>query len=178
MSFAKALKKCRIESNDLSGQLLDTLEQRKMQTCRQLLLDVYQDMYGPKITLANLSELARDLSQVAGRSRPWTGKFLHSIIKEYAGFSPNNRLTKALTILAAQLDGASEIQARAHETQGILAINDLPAGTIILGQARRCARPGCLVHFVPTHPRQKYHSKECIEAVRRQKLQPETKLAG
>jgi hypothetical protein len=133
-------------------------------------------MYGPQITLANLSELAQDLSRIVGRSRPWTGKFLHSIIKEYAGFSTNGHLTKALLILTAQLDGVNEIQARAQETHGLLAINELPAGTIILGQARRCARPGCVVHFVPIHPRQKYHSPECAEAVRRRKYRPELKV--
>ena len=63
-----------------------------MQSVRQLLLDVYRDVYGPKITMANLNKLANDLSQIAGRSRPWTGKFLHSVIKEYEGFATNGRL--------------------------------------------------------------------------------------
>ena len=140
-----------------------------MQAMRKLLLDVYQHLYGPKITLANLRELAQDLSQIARRERPWTGKFLHSIIKEYAGFSTNDQLSRALNILAARLDGVNEVQARAQEANGLLAINDLPPGTVILGQARRCALPGCMVLFVPTHPRQKYHSKQCAEAARRQK---------
>lgn len=146
-----------------------------MSTCKQILLEVYQELYGPKITLANLSELAQDLSRIVGRGRPWTGKFLHSIIKEYAGFSSTtSHLAKALNILAAQLDGASETQARAQEMPGLLAINELPAGTIILGQARRCARPGCTIQFVPTHPRQKYHSKACADAVKRQKSYQES----
>jgi hypothetical protein len=142
-----------------------------MQTARELLLDVYQDLYGPQITLANLNELAGDLSRVIGRSRPWTGKFLHSIIKQYAGFSTNASLTKALTILAARLDGLNEVQAQ--EMKGLLAINELPPGTVILGLARRCAAPGCPVRFVPTHPRQKYHSKACAALMRRHKQQPE-----
>jgi hypothetical protein len=162
-----------MESNALSGQLLDNVGQLNMQTARELLLDVYQDLYGPQITLANLNELAGDLSQVIGRSRPWTGKFLHSIIKQYAGFSTNAKLTKALNILAARLDGLNEIQAQAQEMKGLLAINELPPGTVILGLARRCAAPGCPVRFVPTHPRQKYHSKTCAALVRRQKRQPE-----
>lgn len=162
-----------MESNAFSGQLLDNTEQLNMQAARELLLDVYQDLYGPQITLANLNELAGDLSRVIGRSRPWTGKFLHSIIKQYAGFSTNASLTKALTILAARLDGLNEIQAQAQEMKGLLAINELPPGTVILGLARRCASPGCPVRFVPTHPRQKYHSKACAALVRRQKQQPE-----
>jgi hypothetical protein len=140
-----------------------------MPTPRELLLNVYQGLYGPQITLANLSELAGDLSQIVGRSRPWTGKFLHSIIKQYAGFSTNDTLTRALNILAARLDGVNEIQAKAQEMNGLLAVNDLPPGTVILGVARRCAAPGCPVRFVPTHPRQKYHSKACAAMTRRRK---------
>jgi hypothetical protein len=158
-----------MESNPFSGQLLDSVGRQKMQTARELLLDVYQGVYGSKITLANLNELAHDLSEIIGRSRPWTGKFLHSVIKQYAGFSTNGKLIRALTILAAQLDGINEIQARAQEINGLLAINELPPGTVILGSAHRCARPGCSVRFVPTHPRQKYHSKECAALARQQK---------
>lgn len=144
-----------------------------MQTARELLLDIYQDLYGPQITLVNLGELAGDLSQVVGRSRPWTGKFLHSIIKQYAGFTTNETLTRALTILAARLDGVNDVQAQVQEMNGLLAVNELPPGTVILGTARRCAAPGCPVRFVPTHPRQKYHSKACAALVRRQKQQVE-----
>lgn len=162
-----------MESNAFSGQLLDNIGRPNMQTARELLLNVYQDLYGPQITLANLGELAGDLSRVVGRSRPWTGKFLHSIIKQYAGFTTNDMLTKALTILAARLEGLNEIQALAQEMNGLLAVNDLPPGTVILGVARRCAAPGCPVRFVPTHPRQKYHSKACAALVRRQKQQLE-----
>lgn len=142
-----------------------------MQTARELLLNVYQGVYGPKITLANLNELAADLSRIAGRSRPWTGKFLHSLIKQYAGFSTNSKLLKALNILAAQLDGLNEVQAQAQEMKGLLAVNELPPGTVILGAAQRCATPGCPVRFVPTHPRQKYHSKACAASARRQKYE-------
>jgi hypothetical protein len=162
-----------MESNHFSGQLLDITGRQHMLTTRELLLDVYQDLYGPQITLANLGELAGDLSRIAGRSRPWTGKFLHSIIKQYAGFSTNAVLTRALTILAARLDGMNDVQARAQEMNGLLAVNDLPPGTVILGVARRCAAPGCPVRFVPIHPRQKYHTKACAAMARRHKQELE-----
>jgi len=60
------------------------------------------------------------------------------------------------------------VQARAKEAK-VLTVNHLPAGTVVLGRARRCATPGCRISFVPTHPRQKYHSKSCAEKSRRQK---------
>lgn len=134
----------------------------------KLLMEVYQALYGSHITLANLNELACDLSQVARRSRPWTGKFLHSLIKGYAGFTTNKELLEALNILASRLVGCDEIQRRAKEAT-ILTVNDLPEGTIVLGSARRCATPGCRVFFVPVHPRQKYHSRNCAASGKRHK---------
>ena len=70
-------------------------------------------------------------------------------------------ITRGILAIATRMDGIDEIQARAREVDGLLAINELPDGTVILGRARRCANPGCPVVFVPTHPRQKYHSPAC-----------------
>ena len=139
-----------------------------MQKYTTLLIDIYQELYGSTITIANLNELAADLSKIVKRARPWTGKFLHSLIKGYPGFTANGQLIEALTVLAGRQDGVDEVQARAKETK-VLSINQLPTGTVVLGEARRCATPGCQILFVPTHPRQKYHSKNCAETCRRQK---------
>jgi hypothetical protein len=125
-----------------------------------LLQETYEQIYGPKISMANLDELAGDLSRISRRARPWTGKFLHSLLKGYDGFRPNPQLVEALEILRHRLNGKDDIRIRTRQAQ-VQTLNDLPAGTIILGQARRCATPGCDVLFVPTHPRQKYHSKAC-----------------
>ena len=138
----------------------------KRQKHTVLLLDLYREIYGPAVTMANLNELAADLSQIARRNQPWTGKFLHSLIKGYAGFTANGQLVDALKILACRHDGLDEVQARAREAT-VLTVNQLPAGTVVLGRARRCATPGCQVQFVPTHPRQKYHSKTCAALGRR-----------
>lgn len=48
----------------------------------------------------------------------------------------------ALSILAARLEDSDEVQQRAKEVT-ILTVNELPPGTIVLGQARRCATPDC-----------------------------------
>ncbi len=131
-----------------------------------LLLDLYREIYGPAVTIAQLDELAAELSRIVGRHQPWPGKFLHSLIKGYPGFTVNDQLLEALQVLASRHDGVDEVQARARKAT-VLAVNRLPAGTVILGRARRCATPGCQVQFVPTHPRQKYHSKACAELGRR-----------
>jgi hypothetical protein len=139
-----------------------------MQNEATLLQEIYERVYGPKVTISNLDDLAADLSHVAERKRPWTGKFLHSLIKGYNGFRANEQLVEALHILRRRLNGADEIQARARQAH-ILALNELPAETIVLGKARRCAAPGCKVWFVPTHPRQKYHGKVCAHFARRKR---------
>jgi hypothetical protein len=77
----------------------------KRQKHTVLLLDLYREIYGPAVTMANLNELAADLSQIARRNQPWTGKFLHSLIKGYAGFTANGQLVDALKILACRHDG-------------------------------------------------------------------------
>ena len=148
----------------------------KMQKQVTLLKHLYQEIYGPDITIANLNEFATELSRLAGRNRPWTGKFLHSLIKGYAGFSVNKKLVDALAIMDYRRKGLDDVQAQATEAK-VLAVNDLPAGTVILGQPQRCATPGCRIMFVPTHPRQKYHSKTCAEIQRRRKNRNLSKAA-
>ena len=88
-----------------------------MQKHTTLLIDLYRELYGSTITIANLNELASDLSQIVKRARPWTGKFLHSLIKGYPGFTANGQLVEALTVLAHRQDGADEVQARAKEAK-------------------------------------------------------------
>jgi hypothetical protein len=137
-----------------------------MQNNKDKLVNLYQELYGPEISMANLNDLASDLSQIAGRNQPWTGKYIHSLIKGYPGFKANGQLMEALTVLSSRYHGDDEVQARAKEAT-VLSVSNLPVGTMILGQARRCATPGCQVRFVPTHPRQKYHSKTCAKIGRR-----------
>ncbi len=138
------------------------------QDCTPMLLNVYQTIYGESITMANLNELAATLSQIAQRDRPWTGKYLHSLLKGYAGFTATDKLIETLTIFQRQLAGEDEVMAHATKAT-VLAIHPLSAQTVILGKAQYCATPGCLVQFVPTHPRQKYHSKPCARRGRRRR---------
>jgi len=137
---------------------------------RATLTEIYRRIYGneTEIIMSNLDELARDLSEIARRDRPWTGKYLHSLIKEYPGFNANGGLTEALTALRSRLNDEDEILARAKRVS-VLALNGIPKNAIVLGKPRRCANPGCQVIFVPTHPRQKYHRQSCAKAAYRLK---------
>jgi hypothetical protein len=102
--------------NLLSGLVLDKSEAVRMRNSNRMsLAEMYQHMYGPQITMTNLDKMATDLSQIARRTRPWTGKFLHSLIKGYPGFSINNQLNDALTILASRLQHRNEVEAQINE---------------------------------------------------------------
>ena len=136
-----------------------------MGTDTRLLVEIYQALFGQKIKMAHLDELASDLSQLAGRERPWTGKFLHSLLKGYPGFNSNGQFGEALTLLASHLQNIDEMDHAQQAT--VKSLHHLPAETVILGQAKPCAAPACHILFVPTHPQQKYHSKACAETARR-----------
>lgn len=78
-------------------------------------------------------------------------------------------IAAALLVLAAMSDGVGELQARAHTVQ-VLAVHDLPAGTVVLGPARACGLAGCRVRFVPASPGQRYCSRQCrAEAYKRRR---------
>lgn len=145
-----------------------------MENTTSVLIDLYHTLYGQKIRMTHLDELATDLSQIAGRTRPWTGKYLHSLIKGYPGFNANGQFREALTVLASQLEECEQLETQAQQTT-VKTIHELPPETVILGQAKRCATSGCNILFVPTHPRQKYHSKACAKIGQRQRRQNKRK---
>ena len=82
-------------------------------------------------------------------------------------------IAQALHTYAALLDGAGELQARAHQVDvPILTVHDLPAHTVIILPPKPCALAGCPVVFVG-HPFQRYCSPTCrAEATPPQKPAP------
>jgi len=99
-----------------------------------------------------------------GAGRPYTRGYVSKI---EAGTVPITApIARAVSALAARMDHRDDVLAQAHEAS-VVAVNPLPPGTVVLGQARRCAAPGCPVTFVPVHPRQKYHSRACAALARR-----------
>jgi transcriptional regulator with XRE-family HTH domain len=108
-------------------------------------------------------------SRYDGAGRPYTRGYVSKI---EAGTVPITApIARAVSALAARMDGADDVLAQAREAS-VLAVNQLPPGTVVLGQARRCAVPGCPVTFVPLHPRQKYHSRMCAALARRRAGRP------
>lgn len=142
---------------------------KKQQYNREQAKNLYTKLYGPDITISNLNNLAAKLSRIAHRERPWTGKYLNSLLRGYPGFSVNEQLARAIQVMAQLQSGIDDIEAGATEAT-VRSLHPLPEHAIVLGQARLCANPGCAIVFVPTHPRQKFHSKKCARAAARHRI--------
>lgn len=72
--------------------------------------------------------------------------------------------------LYAEIEGGATFAILDEMPARVSAVNELPEGAVILGEARQCATPGCWVVFVPTHPRQKYHSRGYAKMSRKARL--------
>ena len=123
------------------------------------------------------SEMIRQIRDMLGQSQRQFGETLWNAVHggndNGSGYTRNyvsmleqgktpitSRIAQGVRAMAARLDGADEVRARARQACDLLAV--------ILGHAQRCANPGCPVVFVPTHPRQKYHSRACAQMARKE----------
>lgn len=104
--------------------------------------------------MANLTQLALELSQISGRERPWTGKYLHSLIKGYDGFRISDSLKKAIDVLSVHLD-------KLDEPGKSILVDDLPPGIIVTRPPRQCATLCCERWFLPGSWNQKYCTGRC-----------------
>jgi hypothetical protein len=144
-----------------SGQLLDRV---------LAVSDVSKDAYelseilavlGLKPTMKNFQILAVDLSKLAHRKPVWTKKYVHSVYKGKLAASPE--LSAAIAKLAQSTDGTPPGLAGAAYIRMLGDPAKIPQDTLIPASAvvLKCARPGCPIWFVRTHPRQLYHDPEC-----------------
>jgi hypothetical protein len=101
-----------------------------------------------------LTELANRLSEIAGRERPWTWRFLNSLLNGNEGFSVSPQMEQALHILAGQNGHSAEIKLvvlKVHPDSEILDMSKLLA----MGQI-------AVVLIIPPEEWQR-HSIECAE---------------
>lgn len=118
----------------------------------------------------SLAEFGRTLARVVDppRAFPYSRSY---VSKLESGAAPiTAEIARALEVLAAMLDGVGEVQATARPvTVQLLALHDLPDGTVIKARPVQCALPGCRVIFIPAG-RERYCSAECRREARRRHL--------
>lgn len=134
-----------------------------------LLKSIYIELYGPLESpgkMKNLEELATTLSTLAGRERPWTARYLVSLLNGNTGFKVTHDLEVALYALAGRLDNQPPLQALIVEIRAYSINGNVQAGSVILGVSRRCHR--CQTLFVGRVPWQKYCAPECRDAIKKE----------
>jgi hypothetical protein len=131
------------------------------------LAELYNQMYGlDKRTKKDcLIEMAGKLSKISGRERPWTWRFLNSLLNSDKGFSISPEMERAIGIAERRLDGQSEAQARAREIM-VLTTNGIEPGSIVFGHTTRCY---CGLPVVFNHPGRKYCFEECLKRARQER---------
>ena len=111
----------------------------------------------------SMSEFGRTLKRAVNprAKRPYSRQYVDRLEKGKDVITP--KLVAAFYNIATKLD---EVPAG---TGGAVAVNVIAQpGQVVEGafiprsaKTMRCARPGCAVQFIKTHPSQKYHDPEC-----------------
>ncbi len=110
------------------------------------------------IGVDDLTDIANRLSAIAKHEPAWTWRYLRNVLNKKLDAS--QKLLQAVVALGATLDGIPAELAAAHPVSVMTAGNIKP-GALVLANSRPCANPYCMIHFVPSSPRQRYHSAAC-----------------
>lgn len=127
-----------------------------------ILRTIYLEIYGPLDRpgkMKNLRELATTLSEISKREKPWTHRYLNSLLNGDSGFRVTPELDTALRVLTAKLDSSNPLESRLVEITVFSVNGHVQPTSIILGQSKRCK--GCHALIVPKVPWQQYCGKEC-----------------
>jgi hypothetical protein len=148
--------------NWFSGMLLDDLASPETPYPEQYELMEIISALGMAPEMATFETLAKDLSSLAGKTPPWSAKYIHSVYHGYAGCRPSPRLARAISALAQRIDGSPPGVAGSVFVK-VLASPEIPEGVLLPAgsQVIKCKRPGCPVRFIKTHPSQAYHHPAC-----------------
>lgn len=143
-----------------SGQLLDSPEGMQSSNPYAYELAEILSSMGLPANMSSFAILAQDLSRLAHHQPEWTKKYIHSVY--HCKIEPSPLLARAIDALAQTIDGTPAGVAGSVWVK-VLASPDIPEGVLIPASAKaiKCARPGCPVWFIRTHPRQSYHDPSC-----------------
>lgn len=121
-------------------------------TALKVLIAVFETTQNGKVALYN--HLAYQLSEIAGRSPPWTWRYVQGVL---AGtLSPSPAFAQA--VFALQV--ATQKRPFTHVGLELVQIYARPGtvqpGALVMAESRPCARPTCSICFVPEFPEQIY----------------------
>lgn len=108
-----------------------------------------------------LREVAGWLSEIIGRSKPWTDKYLLQVLHRSEKVKASADLVKAIERLGAvKVDGVPAEFAGAKPVTILAEDGAVLPGSFTKLKSKRCANPRCHVSFIG-YPNQKYHDARC-----------------
>lgn len=122
-----------------------------------LLLDIL-NAKGRNSTKIDLEQMALELSSIAGKSPPWSFRYLLSVLKPNGKVAASKKLLDAMQALALHLDDIPLAIASSKPVQVLARPEAVRPGSVILGSSRPCINPYCKIHFVPW---QNAHDPKC-----------------
>ena len=134
-------------------------QQKEIQFLQDLLSSLRSNL-NHSTQISFYTQAAVRLSKIAGKSPPWTWRYIMSV--DHGSVSPSKILVAAALQLAAQLDGAHPLAASHTESVQVYSMpGQIKPDSIILPDSKYCANPSCVVSFVPSVPWQIYCNPTC-----------------
>jgi hypothetical protein len=124
------------------------------QTDLQEIFTLYKGRWPRSSNLHLYGEIATRLSKTASRPQPWTWRYIQSVAR--GTIDASAELSRAVQILAAEIDGQPATISQARAVQVIANPDRVQAGALIMGESKQCKHPPCMIVFVPTVPWQEY----------------------
>lgn len=116
------------------------------------LIAVFGPTQNGKVALYN--HLAHQLSKIAGRSPPWTWRYVQGVM---AGtLSPSPAFAQAVLALQMGTQKVPSILADLELVQVYARPGTVQPGAFVVAESRPCACPTCPIYFVPVSPEQIY----------------------
>lgn len=121
-------------------------------TALKALIAAFEPTQNGKVALYN--HLAYQLSEIAGRSPPWTWRYVQGVL---AGtLSPSPAFAQAVFALQMAIQKVPPITADLELVQVYARPGTVQPGALVVAESRPCACPTCPIYFVPVSPEQIY----------------------
>lgn len=100
------------------------------------------------------SDMARRLSQIAGKEPEWSWRYVQSVAS--GTVEPGGKFAKAVELLAVTFDGIPVRLAGISPVTVYAQAGTVTNGALVMSPSRKCADPVCVNEFVPNVPWRRY----------------------
>ena len=131
------------------------------------MVELFDHLFNGDCRKHNREEIAKYLTDIAGRDPPWTEKLIYNILRRqvllnagetlgsYEDMTPSKQMKEALDV-ALRISGYMY-------TSMVVSPHQFSLGTVVLAPSRICRLFGCEIVFIPVIHNQYYHSCGCYK---------------